>query len=95
MHDPRSRRSFQLRLWFLSAVSITLIAACTSLFGFDDLRLGPNVPARPLADLTAGGNVSSSSKYRLVGVLTESPGSTPVGKSPSYQLYYGVVGTWH
>ena len=76
------------------AVAVAAIASCTGLFGFDGLRLAPMHPSKPGLDLTGGGNVSSTARYKLVGVVGESPGESVVSKSPSYTLYGGVVGTW-
>jgi hypothetical protein len=42
-------------------------------------------------DLTAGGNVSKSPSYKLVGAVGESPGGNGMNKSKSYTLKGGVV----
>jgi len=48
-------------------------------------------PSKPGFDITAGGNISKSTGYRLVGAVGESPGGNVVGKSKSYTLKGGVV----
>jgi hypothetical protein len=42
-------------------------------------------------DLTAGGNVSSSPNYKLIGSLGEAPGGNSVSKSQNYTLKGGLV----
>jgi hypothetical protein len=42
-------------------------------------------------DLTAGGNVSKSPSYKLVGAVGESPGGNGMSKSTSYTVRGGVV----
>ncbi len=51
----------------------------------------PPVPAKPGLALTAGGNVSRTARYRLVGAVGEAPGGNVIGRSPSYALNGGVV----
>jgi hypothetical protein len=51
----------------------------------------PAVPGKPGFALTAGGNVSTSRSYKLVGAVGEAPGGNTIGKSPSYILQGGVV----
>jgi hypothetical protein len=82
-HLPRRRT---LSLAFIAAMS-----GCTGFFGLDGLELVPVRPGKPGLDLTAGGSVSTSPRYKLVGVLGESPGGNVVGRSASYTLYGGVV----
>jgi len=72
-------------------VVLVAMSACTGILGLDGLDLVRPPPSKPGFDLTAGGNVSTSPKYRLVGTLGESPGGNVVGKSASYTLYGGVV----
>jgi hypothetical protein len=48
-------------------------------------------PGKAGFDLAAGGNVSSSAKYKLVGVVGEGPGGNVIAKSASYTLKGGVV----
>jgi len=64
--------------------------------GADSSGDGPYVaptPAKPGTDITAGGNVSQSTNYKLVGAVGESPGGNTVSKSTSYRLQGGVIGT--
>jgi hypothetical protein len=51
----------------------------------------PPVPGKPGLDLTAGGNVSKSTSFKLVGAVGEAPGNNVVAKSTSYTLKGGVV----
>jgi len=83
-HLPR-RRAFSLAV-------IAAISGCTGFFGLDGLELVPVRPGKPGFDLTAGGSVSRSPRYKLVGALGESPGGNVVGGATSYTLYGGVVG---
>jgi hypothetical protein len=53
-----------------------------------------NVPpsGRPGLDLTAGGNTSASTNYKLIGAVGESPGGNIiVGRSTNYTLKGGVI----
>jgi hypothetical protein len=45
----------------------------------------------PGLDLTAGGNLSRSTKYTLLGAVGEGPGFNGVSSSPRYRLKGGVV----
>ncbi len=74
----------------LGLVVVAAMSGCTTFFGLDGLQLAVH-PSKPGFDLTAGGTASTSPKYRLVGVLSESPGGNVVGRSGSYTLYGGVV----
>jgi hypothetical protein len=51
----------------------------------------PPPPGQPAFDMVAGGAVSTSANYVLIGTVGESPGVV-VGTSPSYKLRGGVVG---
>lgn len=59
--------------------------------GGDGGRPPPPVPGKPGFDLTAGGNISKSTGYKLFGAVGEGPGSNVIGKSPKYTLKGGVV----
>jgi hypothetical protein len=73
-------------------LAIASLSACTGVLGLDGLQLVRTRPSRPRVDLVAGGGVSRSPKYTLVGALGESPGGNAPGQSTSYSLYGGVVG---
>jgi hypothetical protein len=49
------------------------------------------VTGPPGLDLTAGGNLSRSTKYTLLGAVGEGPGFNGVSSSPTYRLQGGVV----
>ena len=49
------------------------------------------VQGRQGFDLTAGGNVSKSPSYKLVGAVGESPGGNKMSKSTSYTVRGGVI----
>jgi hypothetical protein len=87
------RRPRRARERIFGLVLIAAMSACTGLLGLDGLELVRTRPGKPGLDLTAGGNVSTSPKYRLVGALGESPGGNVVGRSASYTLYGGLVAT--
>jgi hypothetical protein len=53
----------------------------------------PAAPGKPGLDITAGGNVSTSSHYRLFGMVGEAPGGNVVSRSTAYALHGGVVAT--
>jgi hypothetical protein len=64
-----------------------------------DVDLGPEISAPPPPpvggkagfDITAGGNVSTSTNYKLIGSVGEAPGGNVVSKSTSYTLKGGLV----
>jgi hypothetical protein len=64
-----------------------------------DVDLGPEISAPPPPPvsgkagfgLTAGGSVSTSTHYKLVGAVGESPGAALVSTSTSYTLKGGLV----
>ena len=66
-----------------------------------DAGLGPEISApppppaigRPGMDLTAGGNVSTSSLYTLIATVGEAPGGNVVSTSSMYTLQGGLVAT--
>jgi hypothetical protein len=87
----RRRRTYRTRGRVVGLVVIAALSACTGFLGLDGLDLVRPRPGKPGLDLTAGGSVSTSPKYRLVGALGESPGGNVVGKSAAYTLYGGVV----
>jgi hypothetical protein len=52
----------------------------------------PPPPGRPGFDLTSGGNVSTSTHYKLIGAVGEAPGSANiVSVSISYNFRGGVI----
>jgi hypothetical protein len=51
----------------------------------------PPVPGKPGLDITAGGNWSKSTSYKLIGAVGESPGNNALSTSTSYKLHGGVV----
>jgi hypothetical protein len=53
----------------------------------------PAAPGKPGLDITAGGNVSTRSHYRLFGMVGEAPGGNVVSSSKAYVLHGGVVAT--
>lgn len=73
-------------------MAIVGVSACTGFLGLDGLTLAPTRPSKSRVELVAGGGMSRSAKYTLIGALGESPGGNVLGKSASYSLYGGVVG---
>jgi hypothetical protein len=53
--------------------------------------VAPPVPGKPGLDITAGGNWSKSTSYKLIGAVGESPGNNTLSTSTSYKLHGGVV----
>jgi hypothetical protein len=51
----------------------------------------PPPPGKPGFDLTSGGNVSTSTHYKLVGALGEAPGGYTLSTSTTYKFRGGVV----
>jgi hypothetical protein len=59
--------------------------------GGDSAARSVGVQGRQGFDLTAGGNVSKSPSYKLVGAVGESPGGNRMSKSTSYTVRGGVI----
>ena len=51
----------------------------------------PPVRGKAGLDVTAGGSVSKSTSFKLVGAVGESPGGNGIAKSSSYTLKGGVI----
>lgn len=51
----------------------------------------PPAVGKPGMDVTAGGNVSKTSRYTLIATVGEAPGGNVVSKSSMYTLKAGVV----
>jgi hypothetical protein len=51
----------------------------------------PPVPDQPGRGITAGGNVSRSPLFKLVGAVGKPPGSMGTSRSPLYTFRGGVV----
>jgi hypothetical protein len=91
LHRAFKYRNYRTREHAVAIAIVFAISACTGFFGFDGLRLAAVPVGKPGLDLTAAGNISTSSRYKLVGAVGESPGGNVVGKSARYTLYGGVI----